>query len=437
MLSRLNKTLLFELYEYLHPPEYKVLDWIYIGYDNIFELMYNANPISNTILLKNLDMISERDRSLVLCKSRDINLFIKNIYTLDSRCWEELCKNPCKNVIKIIKKNVDKLNTWCWFNLSKSKDPDVIQFIEKNISKLSLVSLGKLYSNPIFFPKIQNIEQFPSNCWYWICTNPNPGVFDLVRKNINKINRECWDCLLYHSHPKLVDLLEENLDKINWGSLTQNYTNPKIYLFLKKHVDKLDHLSWKNICYNTNSDILYLLAENISKVCWVTLCLNTNTDILNFVIQNSARLNYSCFLNLCSNSNTVAISFVKKNLNNFRQTMVRKVLVRLCQNPNPCVLDIINPYLHLFDFDCWSKLCLNPSGWIIPILEKNIDKLNWGNIYKNYDNKDMLTFLSKYNHQFIHIDWNCKYLLSNPNIFQIDHHTTLLQKKKWITTLPL
>jgi hypothetical protein len=496
----ISNHLLLELYEYIYPPAYKIMDWIPLDTINVSRLLSNPNPLSIRFLLRNLDIIpTSRDRYFLLCKSlkyyRDnIDLIKNDIHNLDDKCWEEICSNiplffskatqTVKNsIMTLLDEKYSKLNNTCWFNLCKSQDTAIVDFIKKRNtnpegvgersrgrsdtrrdvvpptersdtrpvgaverSDIDLQSMCRLCGNPSFISYIEdNIDNLPRQCWYWICGNPNPAIFKIIEQNIDKLDTECWTSLSYHKDPKVFEILEKNIDKVNWYSLSQNITNPKLPIFLKKYLSKLDICCWKNICFNTNRDILYLLQDNIDHIPWPTLCKNHHPDIITFIQQNIEKLDIEAWLNLCENPN--AVKLIEDNIekirnlpdgvrDNGRQDNMTEILRRLCLNPSKEAVRVISKYIEITDdFSCWENLCLNSNDDIVSLLEKNISKLNnycWTNLYRNFDNKNVMNLLSEYPIKLFQTNCNSQYLLSNPNIFIIDERQTRFEKNEWI-----
>lgn len=471
-MNKIPNHLLLELYEYIYLPVYKIIDWIPLDTINVSRLLSNPNPISIRFLLRNLDMIpTSRDRYFLLCKSLkyypdNIDLIIKDIHNLDDKCWEEICGNipiffpnatqRVKNsIITLLDEKYSKLNTICWFNLCKSQDMAIVDFIKKRNtnpngagerSDIDMQSMCRLCSNPSFTSYIEdNIDNLPTQCWNWICVNPNPAIFKIIEQNIEKLYEECWTSLTYHKDPKVFEILEKNIDKVNWYSLSQNITNPNLPNFLKKYSSKLDIYCWKNICFNTNRDILYLLKDNIDQIPWPTLCKNHHPDIITFIQQNIEKLNIEAWLNLCENPN--AVKLVEDNIEkirnlpdgvryNGRQYNMPEILRRLCLNPSNEAIRLISKYIEITDdFKCWENLCLNSNDNIVSLLEKNISKLNnycWTNLYRNFNNKNVMNLISKYPIKYSQTNCNSQYLLSNPNIFITDERQTRFEKNEWM-----
>lgn len=205
-----------------------------------------------------------------------------------------------------------------------------------------------------------------------------------------------------------VHLLEKHLDKINWRVLSYN---PNAVHLLKKHPEKIH---WQELCWNTSFLAIEWLASNPDKINWSALSANpaaidlllkkaeeedarrkANPDWL-FDLQKEYPLSKDpyeekliCWENFWINP--LAIPYLEKHPEKI-------VWSSLSRNPEAMSLLQKNP-----DQIVWSDFCMNTHPDMIPLLEKNIHKLEPMDWYMICSwSPHILYFVEKYPDK---IDW--------------------------------
>jgi hypothetical protein len=217
----------------------------------------------------------------------------------------------------------------------------------------------------------------------WSMLSANPKAIYLLEKNPDKID---WSELSRNKNA--IHLLEKNLDKIDWSKLSEN---PKAIHLLELNQDKI---IWSSLSKNKNA--IHLLELEQNKIDWQKLVYNKNAGHL-----FAADLRYV---------NKYTISLTRSVFKVLEAYPWMKDVISwdfLSANPDSRTLELFeqNPKnkIHIHNLSC------NHGLWAIPILEKNLDKVNWSNLSRN---KNAIHILEQ---NPTKIDW--KGLSQNPAIF--------------------
>ena len=231
----------------------------------------------------------------------------------------------------------------------------------------------------------------------------------IIEQNLDKLNRECWRGL--SKNPYAIHILEKNLDKVSWAELS---LNPNAISILEKYPDKV-HLPW--LLQNKNA--IHIIEQNIDifmdKIDNACISSITSIPFLDSVhiriIENHVdKLNSYCWASL--SKNPLAIPILEK----YSHKLDGVSLIGVCSIHNPCIIPMLEKNIDKLTESQWLYLSENPCA--IPILEKNLDKINW---YALSRNPNAFHILEKYPEK-IHwdkIDWDD--LSLKHTIFELDY----------------
>ena len=473
----MNQLLIQELYYYLFPPTYKLLDWIplenldinflvcnshpgvvdvllenNITIKNIGNLLHNPNPRVNQLKLtqtnihniatlnrltggltpsggsiqgrtRSTELVGGADSSPKGARGRgfasDINNHCNMKYIDDNLL--KRCQTPTPEDILYIKNYITKLNSRCWIALFRNCEKSyILQFLKKNIGYIGDQIWENICINPLVCVineiLIQNIDRFSQECWLNLCKNPSDNMVDILSKNKDNLNMDCWYNLCFK--PKCDGIIN----------------------FLCQNQEKFDDRCWENLCYKLTSHmILDLITQNTDRLtieCWDSLCENSCKNretpypielcdrVLHFVSLNIEKLDSNCWDSLCQNSNQNVINILTQNLDR----LPLKCWEQICNNTNISFCNLLLQNIDKLDDRCWARLCKNTRTDILEnIISKYINRLTsrlcwyncWVSLCKNKNGvaihiiRDLVPILQNYKNF-----WDC--LSGNPNIFEID-----------------
>ena len=190
-------------------------------------------------------------------------------------------------------------------------------------------------------------------------------------------------------NPKAINFLSKNLDRVVWNEFLKN---PNFFMLLEKktleslheynnsnvinwYKNKLTTLSDKEIeIFSKNPNAIKLIEQNIDNINWIELALNPNAIHL---LEQSKHLeldnyNYPFWINLCQNPN--AIHLLKKHTNKINWC-------ELCRNSNPEAIPLLEKNLDKLDIVSMSALSSNPVA--IHLLECNQDYIELSDLLLN------------------------------------------------------
>ena len=222
---------------------------------------------------------------------------------------------------------------------------------------------------------------------------------NLKYKLLDLIPQEKIDWILLSIHPYAINLLEKNLGKIDWRRLSRN---PNAIHILEKNLNKIH---WGGLSGNPNAIRIFknniqLLKKNLHKLDYEMFSTTKN---INFFIENHLYLYFGRkqWSNLSMNKH--AIPILEKNLDKVDWS-------RLSLNENAS--HILEKNLDKVD---WYWLSQNESENAIHILEKNLDKVDWSMLSLN---KNAIHILEKNLDKI-----NFSNLFLNSSIFVIDYQS--------------
>ena len=253
----------------------------------------------------------------------------------------------------------------------------------------------------------------------WVDTSKLPwekivgktNAIPVIEQNLDKLHRECWRGL--SQNPYAIHILEKNLDKVFWAELS---SNPNAIYILEKYPDKV-HLPWllenKNAIHiiEQNLDIFIDKIDNtcISSIAKLPFLGDIHIRILE---HNIDKITYSNWTYL--SENPLALPLLEK----YPHKLHDMCWLNLSRINNPSVIPILEKNIDkLTSRNSWLFLSENPCA--IPILEKNLDKINWYTLSRN---PNAFHILEKYPEK-IHwdeIDWNSIFI--NHPLCCIDYH---------------
>jgi len=241
------------------------------------------------------------------------------------------------------------------------------------------------------------IEKFDSG---FISMNPNAYEFLVMNPEFIDI-----DSLFYNENPKMIDLIEDT-GGYSLYSIALRSHNIK---FLEEHINVMPKFNLSNNPYS-----IPLLKKYPELIDWYALSSNESKEAIFLIRDNLEKLDNECYTNLCQHPSYEAIELLLENPEKIDWYHISS-----------------NPYaLHLFEKEenreklYWEKICYIATHTFIPLLKKNMDKLNdrcWKELSSN---KNMIELLME---NMDKIDWH--YISANPNATSILHNH--LDKVDW------
>lgn len=196
--------------------------------------------------------------------------------------------------------------------------------------------------------------------------------------------------------------------KINFEWLSENENAIHI---LKKYKKRIN---WKQLSFNKNA--ILLLKNNLDKVSWRNLSSNENA--IEILENNLDKIDWNI---LSGNKN--AIEILKKNFDKINWEY-------LSENEN--AVELLNEYQDKIDYE---YLCNNPNSKVIPLIFKNISKINFSDFCLRKE-PEIILYIEKNFIDIIEKDWNnldsiCKnketfYLIEQNLDYLINKHSHLL-----------
>lgn len=361
-LESLPSPVILELYDYIHTPNYKLVEWVPLEKLDLQVFLYNKHPGAVDVLLKEdvvIDIayvdgyrisrenprIEELEDKLGITKQRrsyfsDCNVkrvHYQNITNFsydepDPNILVENCIYPDSKFVEIIGNNKDRLTEDSWLKLSRIfKSNNLLLFLEKNIDKLDVYCIRNICNTPsdetverLILPIIGRLD---TECWENICRNAkSEKAIDLILNNFSHVNIECLEYLCENDNPKILQKISEVTDSFDtecWNSLCLN-RNQLIVDIIEKNLGIFPLQSWEKLCSNYVVDSYRLIKQNIDKlddICWGLLSKNSNDNILlEIIAKNIYNLQHRiCWFNvwnglLRQNTNPISLDILKSIL---------------------------------------------------------------------------------------------------------------------------
>lgn len=323
---------------------------------------------------------------------------------------ERICCNVClsanQEAIPFLRKHPQFIN---WIFLAAN--PYGIKLIEENWEFISSNVFGKkddenhevykTFHPGLSYQQKRCIEFYfipveeRSETMFWQLLALNPNAISFLELHKEKIS---WKLLTLN--PNSISLFKKHPDRIHWDFIRQN---PNYLLFIEtfhpKHFEldfwnklsrsfietNLHRVNWAYLSQNPQA--FSILEKHPEKISWSHFCLNTNPDILPFLEKNLDKINWCCL-----SRNPIAISLLQKHLDKIDP-------FQICRNPKAASILLDHPEI-LKESYHWLELCKNPNvHQLIPLLEKNLEKLHWLYLLRNVQLED---FLKKHENK---IDW--------------------------------
>ena len=236
------------------------------------------------------------------------------------------------------------------------------------------------------------------------------NAIPIIEQNLDKLDRECWRGL--SKNPYAIHILEQNLDKVFWAELS---SNPNALPILEKYPDKV-HLP----LLLENKNAIHMIEQNIDIFMGKidNACISSITSIpfldsvhIRIIENHVDKLDSYCWARL--SKNPLAIPILEK----YSHKLDNISLMGVCSIHNPCIIPMLEKNIDKLSLSCWLYLSGNPCA--IPILEKNLDKVNWHALAANPNAPHIL---EKHRDK---IDWkkiNLDVLAMNHPFCEIDYH---------------
>ena len=203
-----------------------------------------------------------------------------------------------------------------------------------------------------------------------------------------------------------------------WCNLCRN---PNAIHIIEKNLWRLDGEDEQyeefNKCWSNlsaNPNAIHLLEDNLDKVDWTNLSRNRNA--IHILVKNPLKIDWNI---LAENTNPNAIPLLEKNLNKLNELGWKNLFA----NPNaiPFLEKNLEKIMEKVD---WKALSANPNA--INLLEKNMKNVNWSSLSANPNAIHLLE------NNMDKVDWEMFCL--NPNAIPIVERNMLhLVESKMIT----
>ena len=193
-------------------------------------------------------------------------------------------------------------------------------------------------------------------------------------------------------NPRAINFLLDNSEMIDWTNITFNYN---CYDIIKNNKYKLSVQSYKNLCMNTNPEVMPILQEmverDIRKINFPTLL--TNPSALNIIADNMHNIDGYYLDILVNNPNPDLVYILEKYIDN---DMI--YLANVASRPEFAYL--LEHKVDTFDAFTWSEVSKNPK--LVHLLEERPDKIDWNNICTNKNARHIIeNNLDKVNWQIL------------------------------------
>jgi len=182
-----------------------------------------------------------------------------------------------------------------------------------------------------------------------------------------------WKNVARSTNYTSICIIEQYVDKLDKKSLKELCNNPNAITIIEKNINKLDKECFKELCKNHNA--IHILEKHIDKIDWYELSKNSNAFHLLNNNPDKIDIHGLLFNNNC-------IYFLEKYFDKyFLDKIDLKFLHEIVLKTDNIYISIIEKCINKLDDKCWDYLSLNM--YAIKILERNIDKINWGNLCTN------------------------------------------------------
>ena len=224
-------------------------------------------------------------------------------------------------------------------------------------------------------------------------------IDEFISRNLINLNIDSTLCTYLSGNCKALNILNKRLDIIDIDTLCTNSHSDVIEII--KEYDFISYWNWCSLCI-FNPNIIELIQIYWGReICWKQL--SSNPAAIDLLIENKDKID---FKNLCSCKSFKIVQLLQEHIDKYGVNSINwKIL-----SANPYAMVLLEKYKSHIDWDRFSinplittdlinenldkinfkNLSLNEGKHIIPILEKNIDKLCWQNMSENHNAIDIL-----------------------------------------------
>lgn len=314
--DKIPKGALYELYEFITPPRYKLPDWVEanIGRLNLEHICQNSKlaekyidaldaicwyKIASLQTAESITMIHRNfskfySRSGWICGvGRDMKCFYKICSTphllaldivkaiiniFDKKCWEELCRNHHKGALDILYNNPSKAEYFDWVGICQthSQCPELITLLEKFPDMLSRECWRIISKYDFAIPFLEKNQN--KSLWFdWRTLSKNGGAIPLLKNNTEKL---IITNLALNPNPGVIEIIQNIMDTDPaqfrdswfWYRLCSYAQNTETFKFLDRNIDRLDEGHWTLLSKNANA--IPFLQKYPQNIDWDVLCEN-------------------------------------------------------------------------------------------------------------------------------------------------------------------
>ncbi len=310
------------------PPvkKYKILDWVQQHKDKLNMRSISLNPKAVTFLEENPEMI---DWECISYNTGAMHIIKENLHRID---WDILSEN--ENALDILKEHPDKIN---WKKLCSNRNKESYELLKNNIEKIT--------------------------DWGNLCRNNSDWINNLLDGNIDKLNRHDIRDLSRNSNA--IPTIEKYLDKMNWESIS---INKKAFHLLLAHPENINFCSLQ---YNSHPDVIKLYTKYETRGCLSNYDVAELSHMVEYLKeQPDAMSSY-----ICGNHNPEALDLIKDYVLNEGDYDIRLLSL------NPIAIDFL--FEHFENEVNWFYFCQQNNEHAIKVIEKNLNKINWGILSRN------------------------------------------------------
>lgn len=185
----------------------------------------------------------------------------------------------------------------------------------------------------------------------------------------NRFRKSFWQSLCRNKNSNVIDIIKLIPEYIQWTTFCENTNNIK---YIKTYINELSRQVWFYLCKNTNPQAIELIEANMHLIepdCWHNL--SKNPSAIHLIRKNPDKIDWN---ELILNTNPEAIDILEANYTKINLYSLYN-LYNLCNNQNPAILRILEPYADKLNDTYWSMMSSNP--YATPLLIKNPEKINW------------------------------------------------------------
>ena len=204
-----------------------------------------------------------------------VELFLEHLENNNTLDWNELSKNPAKNITTLYSKYPNQVK---WHIACFNPSDEVIEFMFNNCpNRIIWENLARNTCDTAIDVMKEHTKYNNMSTKFWKNLSRNTKAIEILKDNPNKI--QLYE-LSANMTPEASDILKDNIDYIDWSVFVKNESNQAIEL-IEQNLNKCNN-NWYQLSQNPKALHIIrerLIHQDILEYLLLTVWIGTNPGI--------------------------------------------------------------------------------------------------------------------------------------------------------------